>query len=76
MFVYPMFVDRHQCSPIPLGEKKIKHKIIGPCPDRAGYVCDAFEYDLSECPVCKSKYTYNEKKTGTKIFISTRELIK
>lgn len=56
---WPTMSNRHQCSPIKVGEEKryrISHSQNHASYDRLEYIVE-----VAECPVCNQRYDYNEK---------------
>lgn len=56
----PYLYNSHQCSPLPIEETNTSYSFV-PSEHKAGYDRIKITSKVSQCPVCKNKYTYEPK---------------
>lgn len=59
MFNWPRF-NQHQCHTIPIEGADVTYTFRN-CENKNGYERIKITSKIAQCPVCKSKYTYDSK---------------
>jgi len=67
--------SNHQCTPLPIDEVSIVERYMHSV-DKAGYDIRTSITEMSQCPVCKAKYSYNESVEYKVEFISYEDFHK